>query len=263
MKKLPANWAEAEGDSGLTGDLLVLIRERKAYEACDLAVAQLVGGRARAGAIWDAVHLSAGEMFMCAQKNSEPLHAHTSANALHFAFQASGQPEHRLLIVLQALGWMCLYRGALVRKGWLREPKQINELAEAKIPDRQDEAIDEILAHLSFGPGNPTPDPVQGIKGLEFNSQPWRHEAASKVFALAKRFSDPQALLRAAYRLLPRKADWDPHRIKFPIAAAENIGWVSPQWRPHMLAAASYSWIGADALDTDVANEVREAVRKV
>lgn len=261
IDKLPANWAVAEGEADLTTDLLVLIRERKADEACNLAVAQLVAGKARSGAIWDAVHLSAGEMFMCAQKNSEPLHANTAANALHYAFQASGHNETRLLIMLQAIGWMCLYRAALVRKGWLREPKQINELAETKIPDRQDEAIEEILAHLSFGPGNPTSDPVQGIKGSEFSSQSWRHEAASKVFAFAKRFSNPQPMLRAANRLLPLKADWDPHRIKFPIAAAENIGWVSPQWRPHMLAAASYSFIGADALDTDLAKQVRDAAR--
>jgi hypothetical protein len=258
--KLPANWAEAEGEAGLTSDLLVLIREQKADEACELAVERLVAGKANAGAIWDAVHLSAGEMIMCAQKNSEPLHANTAANALHYAFQASGQGETRLLIVLQAIGWMCLYRAALVRKNWLREPTQINELAAAKIPDRPDEAIEEILAHLSFGPGNPTSDPVQGIKGQEFNSQPWRHEAAGKVFAFHKKHGDAGSLVRAAYRLLPLKADWDPHRIKFPIAAAENIGWVSPPWRPHLLAAASYSFLGADALDTDLAKQVREAV---
>jgi hypothetical protein len=65
-------------------------------------------------------------------------------------------------------------------------------------------------------------------------------------------------LVRAAYRLLPRKADWDPHRIKFPIAAWENWHWVSPAWRPHMLAVASCFFIGADALDTDLAKQIRE-----
>jgi len=61
--------------------------------------------------------------------------------------------------------------------------------------------------------------------------------------------------------LLPLKADWDPHRIKFPIAAWENWGWVSPEWQPHLLAAASYSFVGADAPDSDLAKQVREAVR--
>ena len=42
-----------------------------------------------------------------------------------------------------------------------------------------------------------------------------------------------------------------------------NTAWVSAEWRPHMLAAASYSFIGADALDTDVANQAREAMRKL
>jgi hypothetical protein len=263
IDKLPANWKEAEGNDRLTSDLLVLIREQKTDEACELAVEQLAAGKAKAGTIWDAVHLSAGEMFMCAQKNSEPLHANTAANALHYAFQASGQGETRLLIVLQAIGWMCLYRAALVRKNWLREPTHIDELTATKIPDRPDEAIEEILAHLSFGPGNPTADPVKGVKGLEFNNQPWRHEAASKVFAFHKKHADAKSLLRAAYRLLPLKADWDPHRVKFPIAAAENIGWVSSQWRPHMLAAASFSFFGSDALDTDLAKSVRDVVKRL
>ncbi len=259
---LPAGWAEAGAGAGLTKDLLVLIRERKVDEACQLAATQLTQGKARAGAVWDAVHLAAGEMIMCAQKNSAPLHANTAANALHYAFQASGDAGNRLLVLLQAVGWMGLYRSSLARNGWLKEPKQITEIVGGKIPERPDEAVEEILAHLSFGPGGkPTADPVQGLKGPKFNSQPWRHEGASRVFSFAKQFADQQPLVREAFRLLPLKADRDAHRIKFPVAAWENCGWVSPEWQPHMVAAASYSFIGADALDTDVAKQAREAVR--
>src|SRR5207245_1227416 len=101
--------------------------------------------------------------------NSEPLHANTAANALHYAFQASAEPATRLLVLLQALGWMCLYRGALARKDWLREPRQITEIAAAQIPDKPEQAIDEILAHLSFGTeGKPTQDPLQGYKGTAY-----------------------------------------------------------------------------------------------
>jgi hypothetical protein len=59
------------------------------------------------------------------------------------------------------------------------------------------------------------------------------------------------------------QADWDPHGIKFPIGAAESYGWVSSEWRPHMLAAASYVFLGADALDTDLTKQVREALRRL
>ncbi len=261
---LPAGWAEAGADADLTKDLLVLIRERKVDAACQLTVTQLTEGKAKAGAVWDAVHLAAGEMIMCAQKNAAPLHANTAANALHYAFQASGQVENRLLILLQAVGWMCLYRSSLARNNWLKEPKQITEIVGAKIPERSDQAVEEILAHLSFGPGgNPTADPIEGARGPQLISQPWRHEAASKVFTFAKQFADHRPLVREAFRLVSLKADWNPHRIKFPVAAWENCGWVSPEWRPHLLAAASYSFFGADALDTEVAKQAREAAWKL
>jgi hypothetical protein len=262
--KIPANWAEAGSDVAFTKELIAAIRETKAEAACDLIVNRLLTGKVRAGAVWDAVHLSAGEMFMCAQKNPEPLHANTAANALHYLFESSGDTANRLLILLQAVGWMCLYRAALVRKGWLREPRQILDLKEAAISETPEAAVEEILAHLSFGAdAPPTSDPFQGTKGPDFNNQPWRHKAASKAFAFARKFSDPQPLVHAAWRLLPLKADWDPHRIKFPVATWENWHWVSAEWRPHMLAAASYSFVGADAPDTDLAKQVREAVRNL
>jgi hypothetical protein len=62
--------------------------------------------------------------------------------------------------------------------------------------------------------------------------------------------------------LLPAKADGDPHRIKFAVAMFENYRWVSPTWRPHLAAAASYSFLGADAPDTQTIHQVREALGK-
>ncbi len=261
---IPANWAEAGSEPAFTRELLAAIREEKMEVACDLAVSRLVAGKVRAGAVWDAVHLAGGEMFMCAQKNSAPLHANTAANALHYVFEASSDAGNRLLILLQAVGWMCLYRSAMTRRGWFREPRQILDLEEGSIADTPEAAVEEILAHLSFGSGdNLAVDPFKGTYGAEFNSQPWRHEAAGKAFAFARKFPGPQLLVRAAHRLLPLKVDWDPHRIKFPIAAWENWRWVSPEWQPHMLAAASYSFVGVDAPDTALTKQVREAVRNL
>jgi hypothetical protein len=148
-------------------------------------------------------------------------------------------------------------------KGWLKEPRRIDELTAAKVPDTPEAAAREVLAELSFGPGGkPTADPTPGFRRVQYHDSPWRHEAARKAFAFAKRFPDVRPLVQAAYRVLPPKADWDLHRIKFPVAAWENCGWVSPEWRPHLLAAASYVFLGADALDTDVAKLVHRAVRK-
>jgi hypothetical protein len=219
-----------------------------------------------AGAVWDAVHLAAGELMMCAHKGPEPGHSCTASSALHYAchFQASADPANRLLVLLQAVGWLFHFRENMADKGWLETPRSITELAGAEIPDRPEEAVEEILAQLSFGPGGkPTPDPIPGFRGIQHQNSPWRHEAAKKAFAFARKFPDSQPLIRAAYRLLPLKADWDPHRIEFPVAAWENCHWVSPEWRPHLVAAASYVFVGADALDTGLAKQLREAVRSL
>ena len=117
---------------------------------------------------------------------------------------------------------------------------------------------------LSFGPnGTPAADPTPGFRGIQHNNLAWRHDAASKAYSFADKFPAAQPLIRAAYRLLPLKADWEPHRIKLPMAAWKNFGWVSAAWRPHLLAAASYVFLGSDALDTDLAKEVRQAVEKL
>src|SRR5262245_29326973 len=134
ISTLPADWAQPGGDPGFVRELLALWREstavprsesprkgefpgavdsrmtahavKKREAACELVATHLAEGKVRAGAVWDAVHLAAGEMIMCAQKGPEPGHAHTASNALHYAFHASGDVQTRLLILLQAVGWL-------------------------------------------------------------------------------------------------------------------------------------------------------------
>src|SRR5262245_38271892 len=94
--RLPGDWAEGRGDGGLTKDLVTLLRDGKGDEACDLALKHLTEGKAQAGAVWDAVHLAAGELVLSSKThaahrpvNSCALHSNTSTNALHYAFRAS------------------------------------------------------------------------------------------------------------------------------------------------------------------------------
>jgi hypothetical protein len=262
---LPPNWAEGDGDPALTRDLLVLIRERKADEACDLAASSLAAGKAKAGAVWDAVFLAGGEMIQCAQKNSAPLHANTVANALRYAFGQSGEPRTRLLILLQAVAWMIRFRAGMEKSHWFKDAKDITGLTAAMPEDKPESVVTDILSELSHGGldhGKENASPVPGWHGLEYNNQPWRHVAATKAFALAQQEGGAEALFRAAARLLPAKADGDPHRIKFATAMFENYRWVSPAWLPHLAAAASYSFLGADAPDTQTIRQVRQALGK-
>jgi hypothetical protein len=294
VSKLPATWAENVSDRGFVQEFLALWREstsvprdqsprrgefpgifdsrmtphavKKREATCDLVASNLVDGKIRAGAVWDAVHLAVGEMILCAHKGSEAGHSNTVTNALHHAFEVSTEPANRLLALLQAVGWLFHFRENMADKDWLDEPRRITALFAATIPDNPAEAVEEILAQLTYGPtGKPQKaDPTykgSPFAGPEYITPTWRHEAASKAFAFARKFPDARPLFSAAHRLLPLKTGWDPHPIKYALAARENCRWVSPEWQPHLLAAASCLFFGVDAPDTDLANQAREALR--
>ncbi|MFN0129255.1 MAG: hypothetical protein ACKV19_21510 [Verrucomicrobiales bacterium] len=232
IDRMPADWAKSGSHPELTKNLLELIRARKSDVACDVAVANLVDGKATAGAVWDAVLLGAGDCVVCDRGGNRPLHAITAANAMRYAFEVSGSRENRLLILLQGLDWMERYQ--------MFDSRTITDLTPAEIPATSEAAAEELLGKV----------------------RPSRHEAASKAFRFAQNFPDSDLLFRSAARLLPAKAGRDVHNVKFPMAMFENCRWVSPEWRPHMVAAASYTFLGADAPDSQVIQQVRQAVKE-
>jgi hypothetical protein len=244
---LPADWGQGDGNPGLTRDLFALLRAMKGDEACRLAIAHLRDGKAKAGAVWDAVHLAAGEMVLDTtggRARREGLHANTVSEALHFAFRASGEPANRLFLLLQAVGWMGLFRSRIVPRfggGILDAGETVLDLTPAEIPDRPEAAAGRILAARSAN----------------------AREAARQAFAFVQRFSDLDALRRAAARLLPLKATDDPHDIKFPVAMFEKFAWVSPEWRPHLAAATVVSFAGSDRPDSPLMEQVRDAAGKL
>jgi hypothetical protein len=230
--QLPADWARPGTNLGLSKELLGLIRERKSAEACAVAVKNLAEGKTTAGPVWDAVLLAAGDCVICDRGGNKPLHAITVANALRYAFEVSGRPENRFLLLLQGLSWMEGFE--------MFDRRAITDLTSLEISDKSEEAAEEIL-----GKGRPS-----------------RHDAARKAFGFAEKFPDSDVLFRAAARLIPAKAGRDVHSVKFPVAMFENCRWISPEWRPHFMAAASYTFLGADASDTQVIIRLREAIKK-
>jgi hypothetical protein len=246
-RHLPGDWAGGQGNEELTKDLLALLREGKSDEACDLVVKLLMEGKARAGAVWDAVHLAAGELVLSSKThaahrpvNSCALHSNTATNALHYAFRASSQDDTRLLLTLQAMAWMDLFRKCIIKGKHLVNPTDITALTGPEPPDKPAAAIDEILATRTAKP----------------------NEAVRLTFAFAQRHR-PELLLSAARRLLPLKSSGDPHDIKYPVAVFEDLDLVSPGWRPHILASAVFSFCGSDRPDNPRMEQVREAVRKL
>jgi hypothetical protein len=250
VARLPGDWAGEKSNEGLTKELVTCLREGKGDEACELAASQLADGKAQARAIWDAVHLTAGELVLNSKTgggrhlpfrtNGDALHANTSANGLHYAFRVSTVPATRLLLTLQGLSWMHLFRDLAKQKKLLEGTTDIMAMTADKFPENPSAAIDEILATRTAKP----------------------QEASRLAFAFAQR-QPVELLFRAARRLLPSKSTGDPHDIKFPVAIFEDLQLVSPPYRPHMTAAAAYSFWGSERPDLPVIREVREALRTV
>ena len=236
--KLPPDWAQPSVDPGGTEPVLSGIREGKTHEACSHALALLVKGKARAAGIWDAVHLAAGELMM-RRPGIYGIHTVTSANALHYAFRVSSEPETRLLLLLQGIGWMSQFANFVSADPEFGDAK-INELQETDIEGDPEHAANEILAA-------PSRDRVS---------------AAQKALSYARRQPELTVFQRAAGRLLLSKGT-DAHDYKYAAAIFEDYRLVSPQWRPHMLATAVYNLRGADQPDSKVVLRAREVVRSL
>ncbi len=234
---LPPTWAQSSGAGG-TLDLLALMRDGKSDEACDLAVAELRAGKTNAGAVWDAVHLAAAELTLRYRHQLFSIHAITSMNALHHGFRTVGDPETRLFLLLQAVGWMCHFQSSCVFKKVPLRDRKITDLAPGALP-----AADEDAAILT---------------GLSKR----RDEASSQVFALVQKQPEPHGFVRQCRQLLLTKSH-DVHDYKYHAAILEDFWLTQPRWRPHLLASALQWFPGSDLPDSPVMSRAREAVGKL
>ncbi len=246
LAQLPADWADDStphpgADAAMAAALLAPIRAANPKQACTDAVTLLLAKgehatRARAGAIWDVVHLAAAE-FMLRRPGIVSVHAVTSVNALHFAFKMARAPETRLFILLQGVGWMAHFASISGLSRQENPGPSILDLAAADIPGDPAAAAESILAQVGTS----------------------RNHAACAAFAYAQRHEGKPALLAGARRLVYTKAT-EAHEYKYPAAAFEDISIVSPTWRPHMLAASTLYLPAAKAPDSALIQRAKEAI---
>jgi hypothetical protein len=239
LPKLPGDWSQPAGDEAATRELLALLREGETDAACQRALALLAAGTARSGAVWDAAHLAAGELMM-RQPGIYGIHTVTSINGLHYAFRASGQPETRLLLLLQGLGWMSQFRNFMGdQKAGLKELR-ITDLPAADVAENPGEAAEEIFATIKADPA----------------------AAAAKAAAFARRAPSLDEFGQGARQLVFTKGT-DAHDYKYAMAILEDYNQVSPRWRPEMLATAVYHLPGTTTPDSPLMQRALEAIRGV
>ena len=242
--RLKSGWSTERPDAEATRAVLDAIRGGSPEEACRQVSGQLVSGSAQAGAVWDAVHLAAAELRMRARASGlVAVHAVTSANALRHAYRSSGDAATRLLLLLQAVGWMGQFKTyAVAREPDLR-PFHIAEMEPAAAPPQSEAAPSEQVLAEALGeiPGK-------------------ADAAAAKAFGLARNAETRQAFLAAAKRLVLHKAD-EAHYYKYAAALVEDIPLVSPQWQPHLTATLVYYLKGSKDPEPAAIQRAKEALR--
>lgn len=262
LPKLPAGWSGEKADAAATRELLDVIREGKGDAAAALAVQQLRRGVA-SQALWDAVHLATAELLVRHKDGwglaSRPLHSNTSTNAMHYAFRTATVPATRLLVLLQAIAWATDKTGGDKAGGGLRD-LSITDLPAIAVPASTEDAVSEIFAQLPERHYRWDAKDKKAV--LSYGSRADADEACRKVFVLAKdRPGFAPLFVQTAHSWLCRKASNDSHEYKFLAAILEDVNHVSPQWRPHLLAASVHYFHGNRSPDNTVILQAREALR--
>lgn len=232
-RKLGDRWRDGKPDAAATGDLLAALREASDADVGDKVVS-LVNGGVSPQSVWDAVFLGSAELLM-RQPGIIGLHTLTTANALRYAYGATGDDGTRKLLLLQAASFLPLFRGAMGDRGKVGTAR-IDKLAPAE-------------GKLDF-----TPEHV-----FETLTRDKPQAAAKALTFLAGNAAGRKELIDASRRLVFLKGT-DSHDYKFSSAVMEDTGHVSAEWRDRFLAASLFWLKGSGGPDAPVVKRVRAAL---
>src|SRR5205085_12240093 len=125
--------------------------------------------------IWDSLFSAAGELLM-RRPGILSLHASTSTNALHFAFQNSGNDETRRLLLLQNAAFLSMFRS----NGDKLKAIRIDQLQAGDSQERKAPSLEDIFAQVSHD----------------------RLTASRQVLGYLQQNPEPQNFINAARRLI-------------------------------------------------------------
>ena len=230
LETLRADWLGGQPNAAATAEMLATLRQGGPDDSSKKAIELLNRGVA-AQSVWDALFAGACEVLMN-KPGILALHAVTSTNALHYAFQTSARDETRRLLLLQAAAFQPLFRGERPH-----DATAIDALETLPVQGAGPEAVEEIFADLSRD----------------------RMTAARKVLGYARANPQPKALMDAARRLIFLKGN-NPHDYKFSAAVLEDYDHASPGWRERYLAASVFNLRGSGGPDNDLVKRTRGAL---
>lgn len=211
LADIPASWRSGREGTRARTALLQALRETSEEEAGGVVVEHLKRGVAPA-TIWDALFAAAAELVV-RLPGIVPVHAVTTASALHYAYGSSSSERTQQLAMLQCAAFVSMFHRLV---GGDRADLRIDTLEPLALVGPAGQAVEEIFSSV----------PAE------------RSTATRKALAYLRTGGDGGALVARARHHLARHGS-ESHDYKFAEAALENAAHASdPDWRARLLAAA-------------------------
>jgi hypothetical protein len=234
-RTLRADWTVGRNDPGAAKALLETFRQATPEGAAG-AAAKAINEGVAPGSVWDAI-LLAGNEFLLSEPGIAPLHAVTAANALHYIYETSARDETRRLALLQAAGWLPLYRGRV----------------------KNASAI-----HLdAIEPARPEGNPAEATAAIFDEVGRDRKKAAALAVGYLQGGGHADDVFAMARRMIFHKGT-DSHHYKYGAALWEEVRLATdPAWQRALTAAAMSYVPAASAPDSPLMKRAREAADAV
>ena len=232
--KIGPEWRSGRIDAEATTELLATLRQASDLDA-PKAVVEMLNRGVGPQSLWDGLLAGAGEVLM-RNPGIVGLHAVTTANALHYLYEASGDDMTRRWILLQCASFVPSFRAAAAQRGGSSNDVLVDRLEPLALASPEN-AVGEICAEISRD----------------------RLSAARKVLTYLSANGDAKPLLDAARLLIFAKGN-DAHDYKFSSAIIEDFYHVSPEWRDKYLAASVFNLTGSQAPDNSLMQRARSAL---
>jgi len=231
VKQVRAEWLTGKPSVEASTDLFQAIRSGGANDASGVALKLLNRGVAPQS-IFDGLAQASGELLMRVS-GIAPLHAFTSTNAMHYAWQHVRDEQTRRLLLLQNCAFLPLYKGNKPDEG-----ARMDELTPLATNAKGADAITEIFSEVS---------------------SKTRVDAARKLLDYLESGGDPRAFADAARRLIFAKGT-DSHDYKFSAAVLEDYQFIPREISNRYLAASLAYLKGSGAKDNNLMRRVRDAL---
>lgn len=233
ISEIREDWLDGKLDSGATTELMLSMRSVSSAEASRLVVEQLNRG-VSPRSIYDGLFAASAEMTL-RQPAIVPLHAMTTTNAIHYAFQTCSDDATRRYLLLQNASFIPRFRDSAKGRG--------------KLADRW---IDTLAAAEGWSEGD---GPETIFKTLGDDPE----AAASQMLAFVQNGQRANEVIDHGRRLIFLKGR-DSHDYKYSSAVLEDYHYISPEWRDRYLAAALAKMRNETERTTSLVQRIGEAL---